>query len=110
MIIAENTDEYTLAQAMKPAANDYFLKGFLTRLVPAVDRELQEAEDRRVEEPGSHRGDRDGDEADDDAMTQFDEVLDESHATLVRGSGRQRFGTHAAAVRRPDRPASARVP
>jgi sigma-B regulation protein RsbU (phosphoserine phosphatase) len=47
MIISDTTDEYTAAQAMKPAANDYFLKGFLNRLVPAVKRELQEAEERR---------------------------------------------------------------
>lgn len=47
MIISDSTDEYTAAQAMTPTANDYFLKEYLTRLVPAVKRELQEAEERR---------------------------------------------------------------
>ncbi len=47
MIISDTAEEYTAAQAMSPAANDYFQKEYLTRLVPAVNRELQEAEERR---------------------------------------------------------------
>jgi two-component system, cell cycle sensor histidine kinase and response regulator CckA len=39
--------EETAVQAMKGGAQDYIMKGSLARLVPAIDRELREAENRR---------------------------------------------------------------
>ncbi len=40
-------EEYTVA-AMKAGAQDYVMKGNLARLVPAIERELREAEGRRA--------------------------------------------------------------
>ncbi len=39
--------EETVVEAMKAGAHDYVMKGNLVRLVPAIERELREAEERR---------------------------------------------------------------
>jgi len=39
--------EETAVQAMRQGANDYIMKGSLARLIPAIQRELREAEVRR---------------------------------------------------------------
>lgn len=44
--------EETAAAAMKAGANDYVMKGHLARLVPALQRELREAEARCVHREG----------------------------------------------------------
>src|SRR6202008_4978263 len=41
--------------AMKTGADDYIMKGNLKRLVPAVQRELRDAEDRRHPRPAEYR-------------------------------------------------------
>ena len=43
IIVSGAIGEETAVEAMKAGANDYIMKGHLQRLVPAVERELQEA-------------------------------------------------------------------
>jgi two-component system, cell cycle sensor histidine kinase and response regulator CckA len=47
IIVSGTIGEETAVTAMKAGAHDYIIKGQLTRLVPAVERELREAEERR---------------------------------------------------------------
>jgi PAS domain S-box-containing protein len=47
ILISGVVGEEAAIQAMKAGANDYLFKGKLARLVPAVERELQKAEERR---------------------------------------------------------------
>jgi two-component system, cell cycle sensor histidine kinase and response regulator CckA len=47
IIVSGTIDEETAVSAMKAGAHDYIIKGNLARLVPAVARELREAEERR---------------------------------------------------------------
>ncbi|MCB0034717.1 MAG: PAS domain S-box protein, partial [Anaerolineales bacterium] len=48
IIISGTVGEDVAVTAMKAGAQDFFSKNKLTRLVPAVERELQEAEERRL--------------------------------------------------------------
>jgi phosphoserine phosphatase RsbU/P len=47
IIVSGKIGEDTAVNAMKEGANDYLIKGKVSRLVPAIERELQEAEVRR---------------------------------------------------------------
>ena len=47
IIVSGAIGEETAVEAMKAGANDYIMKGHLPRLVPAVERELQEAKVRQ---------------------------------------------------------------
>ena len=47
ILVSGTVGEEFAVEAMRSGANDYILKDNLTRLVPAIDRELREAEDRR---------------------------------------------------------------
>ncbi|WP_041972860.1 SpoIIE family protein phosphatase [Geobacter sp. OR-1] len=47
IIISGRIGEDTAVEAMKLGANDYLIKGSISRLIPAIERELQEAETRR---------------------------------------------------------------
>lgn len=47
LIVSGKIGEDVAVEAMKAGAHDYIMKGNLKRLVPAVERELQEAEVRR---------------------------------------------------------------
>ena len=47
IIISGKIGEDTAVGAMRGGANDYFIKGNISRLVPAIQRELKEAELRR---------------------------------------------------------------
>ncbi len=47
IIISGGIGEDIAVEAMKAGAHDYLMKGALARLVPAVERELREAEERR---------------------------------------------------------------
>ena len=47
IILSDSLGEDTVVAAMKAGAHDYFIKGNLKRLIPAVERELREAEVRR---------------------------------------------------------------
>lgn len=47
IIVSGKIGEDTAVNAMKAGANDYFVKGKISRLVPAIEREMQEAEVRR---------------------------------------------------------------
>jgi phosphoserine phosphatase RsbU/P len=47
IIVSGKIGEDTAVQAMKEGANDYLIKGNVSRLVPAIEREMQEAEVRR---------------------------------------------------------------
>lgn len=46
IIVSGTVGEETAVNAMKSGANDYVLKGSLTRLCPAIERELREVESR----------------------------------------------------------------
>ena len=48
IIVSGSIGEEQAVRAMKAGASDYILKSNLTRLVPAVERELREAEGRRA--------------------------------------------------------------
>lgn len=48
IIVSGNIGEDIAVQAMKAGAHDYILKGNLARLVPAIERELRDAEVRRA--------------------------------------------------------------
>src|SRR4051812_43330186 len=47
VIVSGGIGESTAVAAMKAGAHDYLMKGALARLVPVVERELREAENRR---------------------------------------------------------------
>ncbi|MBT1076955.1 SpoIIE family protein phosphatase [Geobacter grbiciae] len=47
IIVSGKIGEDTAVGAMRAGANDYFIKGNISRLVPAIQRELKEAELRR---------------------------------------------------------------
>ncbi|HBG04197.1 MAG: histidine kinase [Geobacteraceae bacterium GWC2_58_44] len=47
IIVSGKIGEDTAVNAMKEGANDYLIKGNISRLVPAIEREMQEAEVRR---------------------------------------------------------------
>jgi two-component system, cell cycle sensor histidine kinase and response regulator CckA len=47
IIVSGKIGEETAVEAMKAGANDYIVKGNLARLVPAIKREMQEAETRK---------------------------------------------------------------
>ncbi|AMY11337.1 Blue-light-activated protein [Luteitalea pratensis] len=46
LLVSGTVGEQVAVEAMRLGANDYLLKGNLTRLVPAVERELRESESR----------------------------------------------------------------
>lgn len=48
IIVSGGIGEDTAVSCMKAGAHDYLMKGNLARLVPAVERELREAENRRA--------------------------------------------------------------
>jgi DNA-binding NtrC family response regulator len=52
IIVSGTIGEETAVAAMKNGAHDYFIKGNLARLLPAVERELREAERRREHRRG----------------------------------------------------------
>ena len=47
IVVSGKIGEDTAVEAMRAGANDYFIKGNISRLVPAIQRELKEAELRR---------------------------------------------------------------
>jgi two-component system, NarL family, sensor histidine kinase UhpB len=48
IIVSGHIDEDTAVASMKAGAHDYVMKDRLTRLVPAIEREMQEASNRRA--------------------------------------------------------------
>ncbi len=52
IIVSGAIGEEIAVNAMKGGANDYVMKGNLPRLVPAIERELREAESRRLRRQG----------------------------------------------------------
>ena len=48
IFVSGNLGEETAVEAMRLGVSDYFLKGNLKRLVPAIQRELRKMEDRRA--------------------------------------------------------------
>ncbi len=55
IILSGSIGEETAAAAMKAGAHDYITKGHLSRLVPAIERELREAESRRLRRRAEER-------------------------------------------------------
>ena len=54
IIISGSIGEETAVAAMRAGASDYLMKNNLTRLVPAIERELREAADRRERARAQH--------------------------------------------------------
>ncbi len=48
ILVSGSVGEEVAVDAMKAGANDYVMKNNLTRLIPAIERELREAENRRA--------------------------------------------------------------
>src|SRR5690349_11126698 len=46
IIVSGTIGEATAVEAMKAGAHDYIMKGSSARLIPAIDRELREADER----------------------------------------------------------------
>ncbi len=55
ILVSGGIGEDTAAAAMKTGAHDYIMKDKLTRLVPAIERELREAESRRIRRRAEER-------------------------------------------------------
>jgi GAF domain-containing protein len=58
IFVSGTISEETAVEAMKSGAHDYVLKGNLRRLLPAVERELREAEIRRERKLAEHKAQR----------------------------------------------------
>jgi len=71
IIISGKIGEETAVEAMRAGVHDYFMKDNLTRLVPAIQRELQEAVVRR-ERQLAH-----------DALRQQAQIIDQIHDAVV---------------------------
>src|SRR6185436_19927248 len=54
IIVSGSVGEQTAVSAMKAGAHDYIMKSALGRLIPAVQRELQEAANRRGKRQSDH--------------------------------------------------------
>src|SRR5437870_1206933 len=54
IVVSGTIGEDVAVTTMKAWANDYLMKGHLTRLTPAVQRELQDAEQRRQRRRAEH--------------------------------------------------------
>jgi PAS domain S-box-containing protein len=54
IIVSGTIGEEIAVAAMKAGAHDYLIKGNLTRLVPAVERELREARERQKRQDAEH--------------------------------------------------------
>src|SRR5687767_11360603 len=54
IVVSGTIGEDVAVTTMKAGAHDYMMKGHLARLVPAVERELQDAEQRRLRRRAEH--------------------------------------------------------
>lgn len=54
-VVSGHISEETVAAAMKAGARDYLMKDNLTRLVPAIERELRDAQDRQMRRKSTER-------------------------------------------------------
>jgi PAS domain S-box-containing protein len=63
IIVSGAIGEETAVAAMKAGAHDFVMKGNLARLVPAIGRELREAEDRRLRAGAEERARMEGERA-----------------------------------------------
>jgi PAS domain S-box-containing protein len=54
IIVSGTIGEETAVDAMRAGAHDYIIKGNLARLVPAVEREMRESEDRKKRHQTEH--------------------------------------------------------
>ena len=52
-VVSGHISEETAAAAMKAGARDYLMKDNLTRLIPAIERELRDARNRHVQRKGT---------------------------------------------------------
>jgi len=71
IIISGKIGEETAVEVMKAGAHDYFMKDNLARLVPAIQRELQEAVVRRERKLA------------DEALQQQAQIIDQIHDSVV---------------------------
>ena len=55
IIVSGKIGEDTAVETMKAGAHDYIMKGNLARLLPAIERELEEAKVRQKRRGGDHR-------------------------------------------------------
>lgn len=76
LIVSGNIGEDTAVEAMKAGAHDYIMKDRLQRLIPAIRRELKEAEGRRLRKQAE------------DALLKKHEELEAAHAELKQAQAR----------------------
>ena len=89
IIVSGKIGEDLLVDAMRAGANDYLMKGSLSRLIPAIERELREAAERKTSQR-AERAIRQGKiewEAAFDAVSDL-VVLTDPHGTIIRCNNR----------------------
>jgi signal transduction histidine kinase len=86
IIVSGTIGEETAVAAMKAGAHDYLTKGNLARLVPAVEREIREAEERRKR----HQAEQ--------ALRESEARMRQLEAQLLRAQRMESMGTLASGV------------
>lgn len=76
LVVSGNIGEDTAVEAMRAGARDYIMKDRLQRLIPAIRRELKDAEERKLRRLS------------DEALLKKHEELEEAHAELKQVQAR----------------------
>ncbi len=83
IIVSGTIGEETAVDAMRSGAHDYIIKGNLARLLPAVERELREAQDRQRRHE-AERALRDSEAALRDSQQQYQALAEASPVGIFR--------------------------
>jgi PAS domain S-box-containing protein len=83
IIVSGTIGEETAVEAMRSGAHDYIIKGNLARLLPAVERELREAQDRQKRHQ-AERALRDSEAALRDSQQQYQALSEASPVGIFR--------------------------
>ena len=90
IIVSGTIGEETAVAAMKAGAHDYITKGNLARLVPAVERELREAEERQKRQI-AERALRESEEALRQSQHQYQVLAEASPVGIFRTDAQGKF-------------------
>ena len=96
IVVSGTIGEDIAVELMRAGASDYFLKGNIARLVPAIERELREAENRRAR----HRAEKDAFHLAAVVQSSDDAILSESPSGIVTSWNPARNGSSAGVRRR----------
>jgi PAS domain S-box-containing protein len=83
IIVSGTIGEETAVEAMRSGAHDYIIKGNLARLLPAVERELREAQDRKKRHE-TERALRDSEAALRDSQQEYQALAEASPVGIFR--------------------------